>query len=242
MINNYTDSVVVNTIVPKKIEFPVTIKDKVIQDLISLKDYDLIEKYTKNEFVTSWVQYKKGLKTTSIYTAQKAMNKLKKKPNKKDPRWRLLYPLYYYDTVQTYSNAYANDTTLMLAIIREESHFDKNAGSSVGAMGLMQLMPQTALEISGKNNINITVSDLLIPETNIKLGNLYYRTIHSLLNNRDISAIAAYNGGIGSVQRWKSNILYSDTDEFVEQIPYEETRKYVKKVFASYWNYTRIYE
>lgn len=242
ILNKYTDSVVVNTITPKKIVFPVTVKDKVITDLIALKDYDLIEKYAKNEFVTSWVQYKKGLKTTSIYTAQKGMAKLKKKPNKKDPRWRLIYPLHYYDTIQYYTNAYNNDTALILAIIREESHFDEKAGSSAGAMGLMQIMPQTALDIANKNNIDISVSDLLLSETNIKLGNLYYKTIHSLLNNRDISAIAAYNGGIGSVQRWKSNILYSDTDEFVEQIPYTETRGYVKKVFSSYWNYTRIYE
>ena len=58
----------------------------------------------------------------------------------------------------------------------------------------------------------------------------------------DLSAVAGYNGGIGSVQRWKNTLSYSDTDEFVEQIPYDETRNYVKKVFRSYWNYVRIYQ
>ena len=62
-----------------------------------------------------------------------------------------------------------------------------------------------------------------------------------MLNNLDISAIAAYNGGIGSIGNWQKNLNYADTDEFVEQIPYPETKNYVKKVFRSYWNYLRIY-
>ena len=61
-------------------------------------------------------------------------------------------------------------------------------------------------------------------------------------DGKAIINIATYNGGIGSVFRWKDNIYYNDTDEFVEQIPYDETRDYVKKVFKSYWNYTRIYQ
>jgi soluble lytic murein transglycosylase len=63
-----------------------------------------------------------------------------------------------------------------------------------------------------------------------------------MLDKRDISAIAAYNGGIGSVTKWKSTLKYNDTDEFVEQIPYEETKNYVERVFQSYWNYSRIYQ
>ena len=59
--------------------------------------------------------------------------------------------------------------------------------------------------------------------------------------SKDVSAIAAYNGGIGSVTRWKSTLKYDDTDEFVEQIPYPETRNYVKKVLRTYWMYGNIY-
>ena len=90
--------------------------------------------------------------------------------------------------------------------------------------------------------ITFNTSYLFNPELNIRLGNLYYSTIKGMLNNMDVSAIAAYNGGIGSVTRWKSTFLYNDTDEFVEQIPYDETKNYVEKVFRSYWNYTRIYQ
>ena len=86
-----------------------------------------------------------------------------------------------------------------------------------------------------------SLDDLYKPEFNIKLGNTYYSQLRNALNGLDISAVAAYNGGIGSVERWKKNVLYNDTDEFVEQIPYAETKNYVKKVFRSYWNYLRIY-
>ncbi|MBQ2611493.1 hypothetical protein IJF81_03785, partial [bacterium] len=71
--------------------------------------------------------------------------------------------------------------------------------------------------------------------------NYYYSELRSLLSGFDVSAIAAYNGGIGNVQQWKTSLYYNDTDEFIEQIPYPETQDYVKKVFRSYWNYIRIY-
>jgi len=57
----------------------------------------------------------------------------------------------------------------------------------------------------------------------------------------DVSAIASYNGGIGSVTQWRQTLDFIDTDSFVEKIPYDETQNYVKKVFRSYWNYVRIY-
>jgi soluble lytic murein transglycosylase len=130
----------------------------------------------------------------------------------------------------------------MMAIIREESSFNSEAQSEVGAIGLMQLMPSTAHDIGDKHGISFNTSYLFNPELNIRLGNLYYSTIKEMLEGKDVSAIAAYNGGVGSVTRWKSALKYNDTDEFVEQIPYDETKNYVIKVFRSYWNYIRIYQ
>ena len=167
------------------------------------------------------------------------MDELTVKPDKYDLRWRLVYPLHYYDEVLSDADKFANNPPLMLAIVREESYFNPSAQSSVGALGLMQLMPATASEIAAKNSIE--KFDLKKPEDNIKLGNAYYSLLRSMLNGMDISAVAAYNGGIGSVNSWKKTIYYNDTDEFVEQIPYPETKNYVKKVFRSYWNYVRIY-
>lgn len=214
----------------------------ILHKLMIVEDYDMIAKISGDDFIKSWVEYEKGNYSVSTHLAQEAMAKLEFKPPKTDLRWRLVYPQNYYKQVQKFAQEYRNNDALMMAIIREESFFNSEAQSGVGAIGLMQLMPSTAHDIGQKHGIDFNTSYLFNPELNIKLGNLYYSTIRGMLENKDVSAIAAYNGGIGSVTRWKTTIQYSDTDEFVEQIPYDETKNYVKKVFKSYWNYTRIYQ
>ncbi len=228
----------------RQIEYPYKYpaRGSILYNLILVNDYDMINKYTKDGFVKSWTQYKKNNYVSSSYTASKAMDKLKTKPPKDDPRWRLVYPLHYFKQVENNAGHYKNDVALMMAIIKEESHFNPDAQSGVGAIGLMQLMPETAHEVGQKSGYEFNTTDLLNPEFNIKLGNIYYSQLRNALENKDISAVASYNGGIGSVQRWKENLEYTDTDEFVEQIPYDETKNYVYKVMKSYWNYTRIYQ
>lgn len=217
-------------------------KNDMLYDLLQVKDYDMIMKYTRDDFIKSWVEYERGNYAASMIIARDAMSKMEVKPVKTDLRWRLVYPQNYYKQVKNAASTYKNNDALMMAIIREESYFNPEAQSVVGAIGLMQLMPATAHEIGDKHGISFNTSYLFNPELNIKLGNLYYSTIKGMLENKDVSAIAAYNGGIGSVTRWKTTLKYNDTDEFVEQIPYDETKNYVIKVFRSYWNYTRIYQ
>ena len=73
------------------------------------------------------------------------------------------------------------------------------------------------------------------------MGSTYYENIKKVLGNKDLYALAAYNGGLGSVTAWMSKLSYNDTDEFVEKIPYPETKNYVKKVLRSYWVYGNVY-
>lgn len=244
IIKGVPNSTITTPLEYKSVEYPYRnpVKNGIMHNLMDVEDYDMVAKLSKDEFVKSWVEYQKGNYAASAHIAQKAMEKLDVKPPKTDLRWRLVYPLNYYKQVQRISSQYQNNDALMMALIREESFFNTEAQSGVGAIGLMQLMPSTAHDIGDKNGISFNTSYLFNPELNIKIGNMYYSTIRGMLGNKDISAIAAYNGGIGSVTRWKSSLSYSDTDEFVEQIPYEETKTYVKKVFKSYWNYTRIYQ
>lgn len=217
-------------------------KNDVIFKLAELEDYDMLLEITDDEFVKSWIYYRKGDYSHSMLIARDAMEKITPKPERSDLRWRLVYPIDYYAEIKKYADAVGNNSTLMLALIREESYFNPEAQSAVGARGLMQLMPSTAKEISAYYGYGMTSpDDLYKPELNIKIGNSYYAQLRSMLNNLDISSVAAYNGGIGSIGRWQKNLSYSDTDEFVEQIPYAETKNYVKKVFRSYWNYLRIY-
>lgn len=239
-----TSAIITGYINEKEVEYPYEInKDASLNmQLADIGDYDMLFELNDDDFIKSWIYYRKGDYSHSMLIARDAMEKIEDKPDKYDLRWRLVYPIDYYDTIKEYAGAMGNNAPLILAIVREESYFNPEARSAVGAAGLMQLMPSTAREIASKYNIDIdSVTDLLNPELNIKLGNYYYAELKSMLNGLDISSVAAYNGGIGSVNKWKKSLYYNDTDEFVEQIPYPETKDYVKKVFRSYWNYIRIY-
>lgn len=205
--------------------------------LIRLGDYDFAkELYGNDKFVESWIEYQKGNYTNSALIARNAIEEMSVKPSYKDPRWRLVYPIHYYNFVQKYKGG--ENPIILLSIIKEESHFNPMATSCVGAGGLMQLMPATANEIANGYRLS---NNLYNPENNIHLGCLYYAKIKKYLNGKDMSAIMAYNGGIGAVKNWKNTLSYSDIDEFVEKIPYPETQEYLKKVLKAYWNYSQIY-
>ncbi len=244
-LNRYQNSpIITNYITPQPVTYPYKYTRKnIIVKLVELKDFDVIgELWGDDEFIKSWVLYQKGDYAHSMLVARDAMEKIKDKPAKYDLRWRLVYPVNYYETIEKYSDIAGTSLPLILSIIREESYFDPLAQSAAGAGGLMQLMPATAREISHRYGLGMTSSeDLFNAAFNIKLGNYYYAYLKSLLEGKDVSSVAAYNGGIGSLSRWRQSINYNDTDEFVEQIPYSETQNYVKKVFRTYWNYVRIY-
>lgn len=226
-------------ITPKAVVFPYkkSLDNNLVIKLAYLKDYDLVEELCKKDkFIQSWIAYQKGNYTISTILARNAMEDLENKPPFSDLRWRLIYPLHYFDIVEKYKRS--NNPIIIQSIIKEESHFNPLAISSVGASGLMQLMQTTHNEILTKNGLS---GDIYNPELNIRTGSLYYEGLKKVLGNKDLYAISAYNGGLGSVTNWFSNILYNDTDEFVEQIPYPETKNYVKKVLRTYWVYGNIY-
>ena len=240
-LNRNRSAIISNFIHSAEVEFPYAKNHSFMSKLVSLGDFDVLEEYSAHDkFIKSWVLYKKGDYSKAMLIAREAMNKLTTKPDKSDLRWRLVYPVLYYDEIKKYAGMYGNNAPLMLALIREESYFNTNARSSVGAMGLMQLMTSTAEETA--RFVGLSSYDLSKPEQNILLGNAYYSAIKSQLNGLNISSVAAYNGGVGVINAWKQSINFNDTDNFVEKIPYPETKNYVKKVFRTYWNYIRIYD
>lgn len=223
----------------KPVVFPYkkSLENNLVIRLALLKDYDLVEELCKKDrFIQSWIAYQKGNYTISTILARNAMEEMATKPSFDDLRWRLVYPLHYYEIVDSVKGN--NNPIILEAIIKEESHFNPLAKSFVGASGLMQLMPATYSEITKNRGIS---GDIYTPESNIKAGSAYYANLKKVLGNKDLYAISAYNGGIGSVTNWFSKLVYNDTDEFVEQIPYPETKNYVKKVLRSYWVYGNIY-
>jgi len=239
-LNHSRGPLITSYIKEQPIEYPYEKKHDFLEKLVTLKDFEVLEEYSRyDDFIKSWVLYKKGDNKQAMVIARDAMEKLSPKPDRRDLRWRLVYPVIYYDELKDAANKTGNTAPLMLAITREESYFDASASSAVGAQGLMQLMPATASDVASKHSVSNF--NLLNASDNIKLGNYYYAELKSVLSGMDVSAIAAYNGGIGAVNTWKSSIYYQETDSFIEQIPYPETQNYVKKVLRTYWNYIRIY-
>ena len=223
----------------KPVIFPYkkSLDNNLVVNLALLKDYDLVEELCKKDkFIQSWIAYEKGNYTVSTVMARNAMEELDTKPLYDDLRWRLAYPLHYYDIV--YKVKGNNNPIVLESILKEESHFNPKARSYAGASGLMQLMPATYSEVIKNSNFPQNVDSVT---ANIAAGSLYYSGLKKSLLNRDLYAISAYNGGIGSVTGWFTKINYNDTDEFVEQIPYPETKNYVKKVLRTYWVYGNIY-
>jgi soluble lytic murein transglycosylase len=151
----------------------------------------------------------------------------------------LLYPRVYAGHIEGSINKhyYHLNSFLVLAIIREESRFNPRARSLRGASGLMQLMPQTAEWITGKR---FTVRELYDPAVNIEAGVRYLEYLFSRFQTLE-EVLAAYNGGPTNVGRWRAQKPDLTVERFIEEIPYPETRIYVKKVYTSYCIYQALY-
>jgi len=125
------------------------------------------------------------------------------------------------------------------ALIRQESRFMPSIESVAGARGLMQVMPDTGEWIA--NKINLKNYKLTNPDNNVELGTWYLDYTHREYNNHSLLAVASYNAGPAAVADWVQRFGLNDPDEFIEKIPFGETKGYVKTVFANYWNYLRLY-
>ncbi|KFC07777.1 soluble lytic murein transglycosylase [Trabulsiella guamensis ATCC 49490] len=152
------------------------------------------------------------------------------------------FPLAYRDLYVRYTSDKDISQSYAMAISRQESAWNPKVRSPVGATGLMQLMPATATHTVKMFNIPgySSQSQLLDPETNIKIGTSYLQYVYQQFGNNRIYASAAYNAGPGRVRTWRSNSAGRlDAVAFVESIPFSETRSYVKNVLAydAYYRY-----
>lgn len=151
-----------------------------------------------------------------------------------------MYKVKYKDYVYKYSEESNIDPYLTLAIIRVESNFNAESVSLSGAKGLMQLMDSTANELALKLNIYDNY-DIFDAETNIELGTYYMATLLNYYNNNMYLALSAYNAGIGNVNKWIENGTIKNDGSDIENIPFKETKNYVRKVTRDYAIYTRLY-
>lgn len=149
------------------------------------------------------------------------------------------YPMRLVESVKENAAAESADPFLVAAVMREESHFNPGAVSPVGALGLMQIMPSTGAQIAKELGEGFNKRNLLEPGTSIRFGSWYLGKILKRFKGDAVLAIAGYNAGPNAAARWAAS-LPAETDEFVESIPYEETRGYVKRVLRSYAEFMKL--
>jgi soluble lytic murein transglycosylase len=144
--------------------------------------------------------------------------------------------MFYCDALSAAARQWDLDEAIVYGIVRQESRFMPEARSRVGATGLMQLMPATARWVARQISIAPFRQEMLVrPEVNLQMGTYYF---HRVLNElgHPILATAAYNAGPGRARRWRDERALEGA-VYAETIPFNETREYVKKVFANAWYY-----
>jgi soluble lytic murein transglycosylase len=152
---------------------------------------------------------------------------------------RFWYPLAYWDDVEAVARKQEIDPFMLLAVMREESRFDAAAKSVAGARGLMQIMPGTAYRLDKTLKLGIRrPSQIHDAENNITLGAFYLKSLFNEFGSF-ARVLAAYNAGEAITRQWEQQGNYKSDDEFIEDIPYPETRNYVKKVITSYFEYRK---
>jgi soluble lytic murein transglycosylase len=222
------------------------IKNSLFKFLIAIKDYDdlklLLEKEKSNRTLKLYISYLTDDFIETIH--QSTLLEIKNK-NLKNKFIKFKYPLAYFELVKKNADLFSFNNYLPISIMREESRFSKKCISSAGAIGLMQIMPGTGRTIAQRIAFKNFDSNMLFkPEINVKFG---VNELKHLFENweknnekKDISnlifSIGSYNAGYTAVTRWFNSIYKPnnfDIDYFVENIPYKETKNYVRRVYRS---------
>ena len=159
------------------------------------------------------------------------------------PYWEGLFPRPYWDALRRYSDENGLDPYLVASLIRQESEFNPGAVSRANAYGLMQLLPKTGKGTAKQVGLhNYKTESLLDPTINIELGTKYFREMVDHFGGQIEYALAAYNAGSSRVEDWRSSGSYRDIEEFVESIPFTETREYVQAIVRNAEVYKRVYK
>lgn len=148
----------------------------------------------------------------------------------------------YTEIIQENAQKYNIDPFFISALIKNESKFDTQARSSTGALGLMQIMPDTGTWIARETKWDVFSPELLYqPDINIRLGTWYLSELYHQFNGNLILTLAAYNAGRGVVETWIKENNWSNDFSDINAIPYDETRVYVNKVLLDYNYYQKLY-
>ncbi|HET9099224.1 MAG TPA: transglycosylase SLT domain-containing protein [Acidobacteriaceae bacterium] len=158
------------------------------------------------------------------------------------PYWDLLFPQPYWPVLQSDAQQQGLDPFLVASLIRQESEFNPTVISYANAWGLMQLLPRVGSALARQQHVRPYRTEfLLIPRVNLKLGTAYFRQLMDEFNGQPEYALAAYNAGDDRVKAWLANGPYGSLPEFVESIPFTQTREYVEAIMRNREMYRRLY-
>ncbi len=156
--------------------------------------------------------------------------------------WEALFPKAYWSDLKRSAAANALDPYLVASLIRQESEFNPNAVSRANAVGLMQLLPKTGKQVAKEVKLQrYNPSQLYTPAVNLQLGTRYFRGMVDKFGGSFEYALAAYNAGSDRVDEWLNQGKYRDPQEFVESIPFTETREYVQAILRNASVYKQLY-
>jgi soluble lytic murein transglycosylase len=165
-------------------------------------------------------------------------------PGENDLYWQMKYPKAYEDEVLLLSAEYDMEPALIYSVMRAESLFQPRVYSWAGAVGLMQIMPATGAEIAETLGVSdYETEDLLDYRTNLRFGVSYLSGLMGDFEGEVVYALCGYNGGPGNARKWRRTADEEmEMDEIVENIPFSETRAYVKRILGYYRIYKTLYE
>jgi soluble lytic murein transglycosylase len=157
-------------------------------------------------------------------------------------RWKIAFPQPYLEEVTKRARERGLDPAIVYAIMREESGFNAGIESFANAYGLLQLMLPTANDMAKKTGRGkVGPRDLFQPSVNIELGTMFMRELSESYDGHAALIIGGYNGGRGNIDKWLKDRGRMPLDLWVEEIPFAQTREYVKRVTTSYWVYHWLY-
>ena len=155
--------------------------------------------------------------------------------------WEGLFPRPYWNDLKRFATANALDPYMVASLIRQESEFNPNAVSNKNALGLMQLLPRVGKGVAKQQKLkHFAAPQLFMPAVNLQLGTKYFRSMVDEFGSFEY-ALAAYNAGDDRVKDWQSNGKYRDIQEFVESIPFTQTREYVQAIMRNANVYRQLY-
>lgn len=195
------------------------------------------------EATIAWIEWRRGRLRPAISAMKRAYPGHRGEAADLLPEdvWRILYPIEFREMIEAKAANEGLDAALVAALVCQESTFDPGAVSRAGARGLMQVIPPTARTLARSLGMRYQASALHEPSVSLEMGTRYLRQMLDRFGGRVERALAAYNAGPHRVEAWTAYRPEVDAEEFIESIPFTETRNYVMVLLASREQYRRLY-